>query len=360
VKVRLLLLLAITLALLGTMALTVGTANADGGPHRSGNLTTGGCADCHRAHTGTSTKLITYSSIYALCVSCHGPGSHVPEDVVDGLYTRAPNTGPLRGGGFVNVTMNTSWSPTAPTAPATTTGGHSVVGMNVISTTTPYVSGTVWGIGAINSGPGTSFALECSTCHDPHGGSGGFNTTTLQHIPTYRLLRSDMNSKVTGASSNSSNPLVVADTISHTYTIADTITDKYYGQMYSAPNDKTGTDNNLAPVLSSWCASCHTRIHTTGVAGMPEETSSGDPIYNFRHSTTGSSVEFNFGTATLWPAGSPSCLTCHVSHGSSAFIGPYGDAEVPFPGGTNMTPPFQDAVGLRLNGRGVCEACHNK
>ena len=359
-KVRLLTFSAISLALLGMMAMLAATASADGGPHsqRTSLTNVSNCADCHRAHDAAATNLVADSSIYALCTTCHGPGGETAEDVVDGWYNNnSGTTGPLKGGGFSNATMNVTYAITAPVQ-AGTNSQHDVVGFGT------YTNGTVWGFGAINASadPGmASFALQCSTCHDPHGGSGVDGTG--KRVKTYRILRGDIGAKL--GLVPGSVAYTVPDTSGHKYTITSLITDtvpfKYYGQTYSSVNDTTGSDNNLAPLLSSWCATCHTRIHATS-GPNPETNSSGDAIYNFRHRTDGSSVDFNFDPTKAPvnnpPGGAPSCVTCHVSHGSSAtFVDRNGVPIVEtYPGGTGQL----DSTLLRINGRGVCEACHNK
>jgi predicted CXXCH cytochrome family protein len=352
VKVRWFTLLAITLAILGMMALLAATASADGGVHNfSSTSVTSNCAGCHRAHTAIGSNLLKATSAYALCTSCHGVGAGV--DVIDGYA----GTGPTRGSGFSYSWMNSGWiTTTLPVTYTAVTSKHWVVGDP--SYTGTVTQTTVWGLGALNSGAGSTFALQCSTCHDPHGKSGPGGT------PTYRILRSDFST--TGPSG--ATGFNVPDTVSHTYTINDLTYYVYYGQNYSSVNDKTGTDNANMAALNNWCGSCHTRIHTsdnlnTGALG-PGQTSSGDSIFTYRHITTGSSIELNFWTSNKTPSGPPGCLTCHVSHGSPAALTSSSAKNVPWPGGTEGSNApygsYQDSELMRLNQRGVCEACHNK
>ncbi|HEX8918697.1 MAG TPA: cytochrome c3 family protein, partial [Chloroflexota bacterium] len=134
-KLRLLTLLAIALAVAALLvAYSPAPALADAGPHGHSSLTTDGCADCHRAHTGESTKLIAANTIYDLCTSCHGPSYRVRENVVDGWNNGAAGhgppvpSGPLKGGGFVNATMNTAYTTTVPIT-QTVASAHQVLGM---------------------------------------------------------------------------------------------------------------------------------------------------------------------------------------------------------------------------------------
>jgi predicted CXXCH cytochrome family protein len=348
VKVRWFALLAITLAILGMMALLAGTASADGGVHNfSTTSVTSNCAGCHRVHTAIGSGLLKATTAYDLCTSCHGP-TGTDADVVDGVYKGAP----LRGGGFINATMAISY--TTPVS-GTSTSAHKVLGMPGYA---PGTSTTVWGIGAKNSGAGlVGFNLECSTCHDPHGKAGTFGGVARQ--ATYRILRCDFGtiSQLVGAGVVNGN--CVPDTSTHNYNITDTTTDKYYGQHYSSVSDNNTDDGNMQ-ALSAWCSSCHTRIHTSDAVSHPGSTASGDSIFTYRHITTGTSVEYNFGTSTLWPSGSPGCMTCHVSHGSDAILTSGSAKNVPFPGTAEGGGSYIDTALMRLSQRGVCEACHNK
>lgn len=370
-KVRLFILFAITLAALGAMAFTATSATADGGPHRQrtslAKLTS--CGECHRAHTAESAKLVAASSVSDLCLSCHG-GTHTNEDVTKGLYNLAakdsttpfsPNA-PLKGGGFQFVTMNDGYVTSTVPSNVATTSAHQVVGSMFPS----YTGGTIWGSGSSASGAGlANFALQCSTCHDPHGGSGVGLKADGTRNASYRILRSDLASK-TGVSTA---PVWVQDSTTKRYFITNVLTSTlpgiYYGQKYpKAGDENTATDNNLMPDISDWCAGCHGRIHAAA-GDNPANKSSGDAIYDFRHPTDGSNVDFNFNPLKAPvndPGAAPGCFTCHVSHGSNSSLADSrgGTLQVPVPGGDEKTGPYLDSALLRLDGRAVCEACHNK
>ncbi|MBI5304716.1 MAG: cytochrome c3 family protein [Chloroflexi bacterium] len=302
---------------------------ADNPPH-DGNYTatTDSCAGCHRTHTGSGAGLLKMTAAYNLCMACHGVTSGgANTNVRDGVYV-ATNA-PLKGGGFVNARMNTNLGASA--VSGAVTSKHAVNGM------TGYAPGRIWGIGAINSGAGTTFTLECYSCHDPHGKSGAGATAT------YRVLRS-VPRYVTGATTFS-----VPDVITKEYTIKDT-TGRYYGENYPASNDTNLTENTKITALTSWCSTCHTRIHATGASGA---TSSGDAIFAYRHRTDGSNI------STSSANGAPACMTCHVAHGSRAAMGTYSSA-VPKPGTAEGGGSYLDSALLRIDNRGVCEICHNK
>jgi predicted CXXCH cytochrome family protein len=291
-------------------------SRADNGPH--GNFTTpttDACGGCHRAHTGAEQKLLMTSTA-ALCESCHGPvGTGADTDVWDGVYlsrdatTENPAEGVqnrgLRGGGFVNAVMDTAFAGSATSSAATS--AHIFNG-------TP---GIMWGSGAASAGAGTSVSLDCGSCHNPHGNSGPNGTAT------YRILRP------IPEGSGASTGVVIADSSPKTYTV-DTTNGNYWGQNY-------GTVENS---MALWCAQCHTRYKAGSGA---ETTSSGDPIFTYRHRSDGSS--------------GVSCMDCHVVHGTSAKMGP-NSGSVLWPDDSSTPSGNNRSSLLRLDNRGVCVQCH--
>jgi predicted CXXCH cytochrome family protein len=264
-----------------TMLLTFGVsapAFADNGPHvttafgsldGSGNVVqspgqdnvrTDRCAGCHRAHTASGSMLLMVSDESQLCYSCHGSaGVGATTDVVDGVqYSQANRTSPiagaLRGGGFskaelgnASVTIvngsrglsaDKSKTVIAVGAQQNTTSAHDVNSGQAL---------VAWGGGAPGSGTGTTLnaatALECTSCHDPHGNGN------------YRILRPVPVGAPTGTAA-----VTIADSSTKVYT-----TTNYW--LVDDPNSATvngytGTPNTSAFLgnISSWCATCHTRI----------------------------------------------------------------------------------------------------
>jgi predicted CXXCH cytochrome family protein len=293
---------------------------ADNGPHHQGaSATTDGCSGCHRAHTAQAQHLLVNPSQTSLCYTCHGTnGLGATTDVQDGVQynpvtltqqvTAVRGTtiaGGLRGGGFDNAVINS--------APATNADPIGVLGAPVPTTSRHDVggpAGTAWGNGAINSGAGTGVALNCGSCHDPHGNG------------SYRILQP--------TPEGLGGPVAIADVANNTYA--------YRTTDYWQPGDPNATqyfDN-----VTAWCATCHTRYNAPAGSG---HTTSGDAIFTFRHATT-----VNLNTP---------CIKCHVSHGSNATMGTNSQA-VPWPG--TSTPRGFDSSLLRINNRGVCEKCHTK
>ena len=184
---------------------------ADNGPHGGFSGSTDACANCHRAHSANSADgmLLKDATEYALCISCHGGGTGAQTDVVNGYYHAGAlvegdtDMGLFAGGfdvarmltnygvdfdvvtgvypaGSTNWAAKNAYDPNA-TAPigAAVTSRHDVDG----------VVGTIWGSGVYGSAPLT-MALECTSCHDPHGNAGRDAAGTAgKAVPSYRLLR---------------------------------------------------------------------------------------------------------------------------------------------------------------------------
>jgi predicted CXXCH cytochrome family protein len=299
-----------------------GTASADGGPHTiESGATPDKCASCHRIHTGQNEFLLKEASTVAdFCYSCHGtggPGSDLAAQ--EGTFYGAATPGPPYGGKSASTTLGLRAGGFDYARINTTDSGFETIG--VLATPQPATSwhssdgttpDTVWGNGALNSGAGPTYSLECTSCHDPHGNGN------------YRILRS-----VPTGSSGAGTPTPVP------VTIADQVGTKVYA-----------TDNyfNTGPVsgiqMASWCATCHTRYlaSSTGV-------NSGDAIFTYRHRSNGSLA----GTT---------CIKCHASHGSNASMPGLYSSTVPWPGGGSGTTDNNNSRLLKMDNRGICIKCH--
>ncbi len=281
-------------------------ARADGGPHGLYNANTDACAGCHRTHTAASSRLLLAAG-EALCYTCHGStGLGADTNVYDGLYLArdsqtetpeegVPNRG-LRGGGFFSAWMDGDQDGAFSGQAVTSAhdGDHL----------------TAWGNGPFGSGPGAAnFSLTCISCHDPHGNGN------------YRSL------KPTPSGSGAPLPVAVADEAPKTYTIASA-SGNYLGENYG----------DRAAALSQWCSQCHTRYYAASGSG---HTSSGDPIFTYRHVTD-----------------SVPCVRCHVAHGTAAVMVEPAGVSVRFPDGAAAPSDAARSSLLRLDDRRVCFGCH--
>lgn len=350
----------ITIFALVLVFATAGLALADGGPHGGYTPTTDACAGCHRAHTAAAPRLLTVP-VESLCLSCHGStATGADTNVEDGVFLqRDPNTGDtsegvvdrgLKGGGFVNTVMDTDLDPGGAGAGGAATSAHTADG-------TP---GTAWGNGAIGSGAGlANFALDCANCHDPHGNGN------------YRILRPIPRDSGATVLVNVPDETAAAKL----YTIANA-GGQYFGQGYNLAASSTTPMAAQYVALSDWCAQCHTRY----LAGTDSATTaSGDAIFAYRHMTAdtfddgGDCVKCHTATFTVPPPitfngtywnHDVECMTCHVAHGTSASMAtnPTGYAlgeNLPYPDGSTVTGSARSSL-LRIDGRGVCQGCHNK
>ena len=178
----------------GGVILAAGPAMADNGPHVSNAGTTAigssvdGCAGCHRLHAGKgATNLLVNASEEALCATCHEAGAGATTDVFNGVGYNAvggSTNGALRGGGFNYALIGTgsaTRSDIVTSGRLDKTANMIPVGASQVSTSAHAVGGTatMWGSGAINASAnsGSTVALECTSCHDPHGNGN------------YRILR---------------------------------------------------------------------------------------------------------------------------------------------------------------------------
>lgn len=193
-------LIALALGMVLVLALAT-VASADNGPHGGFTNTTEKCAGCHRAHSAQSSEgfLLTSSDVTALCMSCHKNGAGAYTDVANGVYFNGSVTGlaapygaqgdaarPLFGGGFEFTASAHTWNgkdgydATAgwPSA-AAATSTHSIKGLGASTG-----AGTVWGSNDINvaadvwDASSSAVTLECTSCHNPHGNAGRFQSAT--------------------------------------------------------------------------------------------------------------------------------------------------------------------------------------
>jgi predicted CXXCH cytochrome family protein len=189
-------------------------ALADGGPHvaavnnGSSSLTADSCAGCHRAHTAQGATLLKTDE-ETLCLTCHGAQSAgATTDVITGVQyvsgaqhnvaaSAGTQLGALRNGGFEQARIGDPFRYTIDNGSGVATRKPkiqvSATPEDVTSSHLPALAGLsqpglAWGNGANGSGVGPVVALECGSCHNPHG-NGNFRIlrsfgTTEGGIPT--------------------------------------------------------------------------------------------------------------------------------------------------------------------------------
>jgi predicted CXXCH cytochrome family protein len=373
-------------------------AFADGGPHVLANNNgtsglAGDCAACHRAHTAQAADLLK-EELPGLCVSCHN-GTGATTDVVDGIQyvpdtDGTPTTGvlgALRGGGFTYALIDSGSAARIYSDFPIVNRGH--VGVLAVADRQPTTSkhegeGTVWGNGAIDSGPGpatgSAIVLDCARCHNPHG--NGFYRI-LNPEPGEDFVAPFEVSRPGGVEVTEATPVTLAAGQVRNYTVlpgnltSDVVTAGYtatqgdYWRRYvpdwrtsnvrdpmqtgwTGSSPTTAAQNGGTPpsaftgLMTAWCLQCHTRY-----AGLPDLLSglppalapTDDDLFKYRHDTV------NLG-----------CEQCHVSHGSNAVMEPgTASADMPWPAWPPAAPGTGNADSrlLKIDNRGTCQMCHD-
>ena len=303
-------------------------ASADNGPHAMGQgLTPDTCAICHRAHTGQAPDLLKAPET-ELCYTCHGAAAAgASTDEVDGVgYANRERTGTpgaLRGGGFKYALIDSA-HPSGQGSEGSDPGGVvPVLGAGAPVTSAHSVdeesSQTDWGNGPVSAevNDGNAISLTCGSCHDPHGNG------------MYRLLRPiPIESGATTGVEIPEPTEMKGNESKHVYT-----TENYWDV-----EDKYAPD--FIAKISAWCALCHTRYLSS-----TSYTTSGDAVFTDRHISDGTT------------RGSPSCIQCHVAHGSNAKAEEAGSFAVHSP---QELPAGPGGRLLRIDARGTCRMCHTE
>ncbi|MBI4733977.1 MAG: cytochrome c3 family protein [Rubrobacteridae bacterium] len=397
------------------------------------------CAGCHRAHTAVSgitaefsedrdldgsldrknALLIgtTSSSLQEFCYTCHsdagaGAATNIQAGVYDaGKVSQTPGYGTsesesgqiLNGGGFDDM------------------GG---LGMSI--TSAHLVNGASWpewgsdDTGTPSPNGGTYIAMDCGSCHDPHGSSN------------YRLLKDTVNGVPVGgyaggfasAVDPTPQPFVVSNEAG--YPSGGFRLHRNYGDLdndgLTEPGDyrpdyteaRYAKSSDASKGMSGWCGACHTRYNTTSADGQGAYDATDGwgnvtrhrhpvnvPLSNFygdRDLIIDTETASNRGLNTPWSdlidiplehdiaehsttttvgfqantlSDNIGCLTCHRAHGTAATMSGYASS----PSNTHPTqvdlvtgellegggvPPAGTSALLRANNRGVCERCNNK
>ena len=367
------------------------------------------CAGCHRAHTSVSTlawsdKTGTEHSALLVgsatrmdefCYTCHdSQGQSADTNVSDGLYygtLYGEQDAVLNGGGFESFDLTATTSKHIKDGSSWGAYGGGYAG-----------AGTVGADGNPNlaldmlAGESNKIAMDCATCHDPHGSAN------------YRILKAQVNGNTVGAYiANPANPKQPTpdgfvssvetgwpSTGFELHTAYPAYTPNYTTPMYAKGYDQASGAPNSSKGMTGWCSGCHStysgnsnQVFTDANGGSYQSLAS---TYNagdgqgmklrHKHPVNVSLKEYDGPDGAsailtdhvlpvandLTEKGTPSksdsdwieCLTCHRAHGTISKM--KGLAAKP---ATDSGIP--DFIGdpsalLRLDNRGVCEACHNK
>ena len=368
--------------LLVAVAAVVGFANfAIAGDYHVGRLLI--CSDCHIAHgsqthgyatdadttwLGTHTAdppypyLLRGETVSNACLNCHDGKSNIP-DVLQAATNPPPHG---RSAGALNVPAGSThgFATEAPYAPG--------MGHTLWSTATPP------GVGA-GAPPIGAEGLECSDCHRVHGNKyfrnmmGDVSTSTSTFLnPAW--FGKEVSYEIGATPSANPATVWVLEKSPHSYD-NDNVQYMEVDQTRSA--------------YGEWCGVCHGNFH-----GNLTSTNIEVGGHVVRHPTAG----VNMGSTTSWKitdpthrlkvmdkAGqwaaatastdmTPSCFSCHKSHGNQnrfglIFVLPQGDNSSPtaaLPAGTTIDPrltaPTRVAAmteeGDGGQYRDMCRNCH--
>ncbi len=367
------------------------------------------CAGCHRAHTSissvtwtdagdnTHSALLSVSSatMWQFCYACHdATGQGADTNVQQGLYEGTlygQQGGILNGGGFESLDTTVVTSTHIYQDP----NGWGAYGGGYFGQGKTGATGNWSPIN--NEGESNTIPMGCTTCHDPHGSSN------------YRILKAMVNGNYVGGYQPSANPQFptpdgwVSSVETGWPATGFQLHTEYpdYKPSYTTPlyakgyNMAAGTTNDQKG-MSGWCAGCHSmyldQMQTfTNAAGvnyqsMASTYNAGDGAgFTLRHRHPINVALSTFSgqsalvtdtalplahsldeSATHTPSGNVNndmsdwieCLTCHRAHGTSAIMTGY--AANPAAYDLPVFPSGTPSALLRLDNRGVCEACHNK
>jgi len=380
-------------------------AFANLGPHGSYATDTDMCAQCHRAHTAPSSVtwtdlqgdqrnallLADSTETYQFCLACHdtasqGADTNVMGGVYEGSAYGTPNTKMISGAfGSVNAGLGGAMYDTSGTAVTSSHlmdgGSWGAYGGGLKGETSATIAiGGKGGNYTDTLGTGNLIVMTCTTCHDPHGSSN------------YRLLKDSVNSVPVGGYNEAGNPtpFVISNEKNFPQTgfaLHVAPSPAYEPNYTKAQYAKAPNNGDITKGITGWCSGCHTTYNTTASVYnasdvFPDQVSS-QFVTRHRHPVN---VELNtyyvdtlkhLTTDTVLPLAHDTsekgdvantesdwidCLTCHNAHGSTATMTGWSDlasSTVKAVVGSRGNMPTDSNL-LKMNNRGVCEACHNK
>jgi predicted CXXCH cytochrome family protein len=287
--------------------------------HGDFNATTAACAGCHSAHAAPGPQLMKAGTQTELCFLCHGYGATLsPFDVQRGLVYNPTSA----------QWENTSAGGFSEYAGSAVTSRHSVEGFSGDNAASYdlQLSGYIGDLPG-GSSPLTGRGLQCSFCHNPHGGTHNV-----------RLLRNDF----------------------------------YTGAVGRSVRATTGANKIISydQGFAEWCTGCHARFLTTQGTGSSGVDFNG--VMTFRHAmnvgiadlasvsdTTMNGTPLQTGKyeADSTKKNALVCVSCHRAHGtSSQAVG----LAVTWRRDTDAAGAASGSGSalLRMHSRGVCWNCH--
>lgn len=282
------------------------------------------CAACHVIHGASGSRLLVATTKVNLCVTCHD-GTQSKYNILTGEVKLSTGFGASPSGPFGPLTATTDDTNIQAVAGYTYDGTQDPVGYP----TSIHNLGLV-----VNTAPGSNNqvvdAMECTTCHNPHGSSN------------YRILKTSL-----GTSGGASTIQVEAYPVT--------------GPSGEAVNYIKGS--------VEFCTSCHSDFNqpsgsenlgvdkTEQVGFNLAAASAGKRMHPVNMRLTVYNYTFGYGvpTTTTLPTeswtGTPTviCMTCHFAHGTKAALTPN---PVRFGG--------QSTVLKRLDKALLCANCHPK
>jgi len=378
-------------------------AFANNGPHGGYVADTDMCAACHRAHTAPSSLtwtdnqggqknalLITDSAqTYLFCLACHDAGAQGADtNVVDGVYEGTAfgtNNTDMISGAFGREDADNPGALYDPHGKAVTS--------------THLMNGQSWGAyggGLYGSkasadatgndpalyGTGAKIVMDCTTCHDPHGSSN------------YRLLKDSVYGVAVGGYDGTA---VGTDPFGHAYSATNPKPTPYvvsnetgfpqggfqlhvsyagtYDPDYTVAQYAKAPADDVSKGMTNWCAGCHTAYMVGSETSTYNAADGAGFVTRHRHPMNVRMDQYTGYTPLVLDSGLPlahdasetandsndwiDCMTCHNAHGSTAVM--TGFAVNSQQVGENVIGfAAPDSALLKMDNRGVCEACHNK
>ncbi len=341
---------------LGIAALALLAVTAFAGDYHTG--ATLNCSECHNMHysqghgynpdgtgnyTGLSTgphEFLLRADVNTLCLNCHDNQTFAP-DVL------ATNGGTPMANGRLAGALN---------SPATAVQGYFAADGHTLGSTDVAPGGTFR----------DSTGLECTDCHSPHGRTAG---TPKQNI--YRNLNLFVNG--TPATAFMTYAVGTNDLTKDVFERSASMGGNHYDLSNVDYNEPDPTQSGYG----KFCGQCHTNFHGTSTAANMN-----DGTTFVRHPTAGVNIadvstyaaapyrvktmsqSGSWGTQGT-PLGSitttdnsPSCMSCHKSHGS---INPFGLVYPDYVAGSTAysgSQPIGENGSVGGTYKGLCKQCH--